>query len=104
MPISISMIALSSQLVVTVADRVPTFDIVRSCKLDLAATVGLTVDQSLKTCVSDETRARQQLGSQWLKYAPSSKTRCISEESVGGTPSYVSLQTCLQMDIWVKTK
>jgi hypothetical protein len=104
MAISISMIALSSQLVVTVADRVPTFDIVRSCKLDLAATVGLTVDQSLKTCVSDETKARQQLGSQWSKYAPSSKTRCISEESVGGTPSYVSLQTCLQMDIWVKTK
>jgi hypothetical protein len=104
MAISISMIALSSQLVVTVADRVPTFDIVRSCKLDLAATAGLTVDQSLKTCVSDETKARQQLGSQWSKFAPASKTRCTAEESIGGTPSYVSLQTCLQMDIWVKTK
>ena len=104
MPISISMIALSSQLVVTVADRVPMFDVVRSCKLDVAATVGLAVDQSLKTCVSDETKARQQLGSQWSKFSPSSKTRCISEESIGGTPSYVSLQTCLQMDIWVKTK
>jgi hypothetical protein len=104
MPISISMIALSSQLVVTVADRVPTFDIVRSCKLDLAATAGLAVDQSLKTCVNDETKARQQLGSQWSKFAPSSKASCISQESIGGTPSYVSLQTCLQMDIWVKTK
>ena len=104
MPISISMIALSSQLVVTVADRVPTFDIARSCKLDVAATAGLTVDQSLKTCISDETKARQQLGGQWSKYAPSSKTRCISEESIGGTPSYVSLQTCLQMDIWAKQR
>ena len=104
MPISISMIALSSQLVFTVADRVPSFDIVRSCKLDRAATAGLTVDQSLKTCVNDETKARQQLGSQWSKFAPSSKTSCISQESIGGTPSYVSLQTCLQMDIWVKTK
>jgi len=36
MPISISMIALSSQLVVTVADRVPVYDIARNCKLDLA--------------------------------------------------------------------
>jgi hypothetical protein len=36
MPISVSMIVVSSQLVVAVADRVPEFDIVRSCKLDLA--------------------------------------------------------------------
>ena len=102
MPISISMIALSSQLVVTVADRVPTFDIMRSCKLDLASTAGLAVDQSLKTCTGDEARARRQLGSQWSKFSPSSKARCISEESIGRVPSYVSLQTCLQMDLWVK--
>lgn len=104
MPLSISMIALSSQLVVTVADRVPTFDIVRSCKLDLAATAGLTVDQSLKSCISDETKARQQLTGGWSKFSPSSKTSCVSQESIGGTPSYVSLQTCLQMDVWVKTR
>lgn len=104
MPLSISMIALSSQLVVTVADRVPTFDIVRSCKLDLAATAGLSDVQSLKSCINDETAARQQLGSQWPKFAPSSRTSCVSQESIGGTPSYVSLQTCLQMDVWVKTR
>ncbi|CAN7570345.1 hypothetical protein LJR220_005200 [Bradyrhizobium sp. LjRoot220] len=104
MPLSISMIALSSQLVVTVADRLPTFDIVRSCKLDLAATAGLTVDQSLKSCISDETKARQQLASGWSKFAPSSKANCIPQESIGGTPSYVSLQTCLQMDVWVKSR
>jgi hypothetical protein len=44
MPISISMIVVSSQLVVAVADRVPAFDISRSCRLDLAATAGLAVD------------------------------------------------------------
>ena len=38
MPISFSMIVLSSQMVVTVADGVPNFDIARSCKLDVAAT------------------------------------------------------------------
>ena len=69
MPLSISMIALSSQLVVAVADRVPTFDIARSCKLDLAATAGLSVDQSLKSCVSDENKAKQQLASQWSKFS-----------------------------------
>ena len=62
MPISISMIIVSSQLVVAVADRLPAFDIDRSCKLDVAATAGLSVDQSLKSCVSDEKRARAAVG------------------------------------------
>jgi hypothetical protein len=97
MPISISMIVVSSQLVVAVADGIPAFDISRSCRLDLAATAGLAVDQSSKTCIGDETRARRQLASQWSKYSAASKATCIPQESIGGTPSYVSLMTCLEM-------
>ena len=100
MPISISMIVVGAHLVVAVADRVPAFDISRSCKLDLAATAGLSVDQSLKNCVNDENRARQQLMSQWSKFSASSRAQCIPLENVGGTPSYVSLLTCLQMNLW----
>jgi hypothetical protein len=96
MPLSISMIVLGSQLVLPVADGVPKFDIARSCKLDVAATSGLAVDQSVKDCVRDERKARQQLGSNWAKYTAANKASCIPQESVGGTPSYVSLQTCLQ--------
>ena len=102
MPFSASMIALSSQLVVTVADRVPTFDIARSCKLDVAATTGLSVDQSMKACVSDENRARQKLATQWSKFPAASKASCLPQESIGGTPSYVSLLTCLQMGQWLR--
>jgi len=102
MPISVSMIALSSQLVVAVADGVPVFDVTRTCKLDLAATAGLSDDQSVKACIRDEKRAQQQLGSQWSKYPAASKAQCIPQESIGGTPSYVSLQTCLQMNRWVR--
>ena len=97
MPISISMIILSSQLVVAVADQVRKFDIARSCKLDVAATAGLTVDQSIKSCMNDEQKARQQLGSQWSKFPAAGRASCTSQESIGGTPSYVSLLTCLQM-------
>ncbi len=104
MPLSISMIALSSQLVVMVADKLPSFDIDRSCKLDLAATAGLSNAQSLKSCTMDENRAKRLLGNEWPSYAPSSKSSCISQESIGGTPSYVSLRTCLQMGVWVKQK
>ena len=100
MPISILPIAVAAQLVVAVADRVPTFDVARSCKLDVAATAGLSVDQTIKICVDDEKKARQQLASQWSKFSASSKAQCIPQESIGGTPSYVSLLTCLQMNLW----
>jgi hypothetical protein len=90
------MIALGAQLVVPVADGVPKFDIARSCKLDAAATAGLSVDQSAKSCINDERKAQQQLGSQWSKFPASSRASCASQESIGGTPSYVSLLTCLQ--------
>jgi hypothetical protein len=96
MPFSISMIVLGSQLILPVADGVPKFDIARSCKLDVAATAGLAVDQSVKACMNDERKARQQLGSNWSKYSAANKASCIPQENIGGTPSYVSLQTCLQ--------
>ena len=102
MPISFSMIVLSSQMVVAVADGVPKFDIVRSCKLDVAATAGLSVDQSLKSCINDEQKARQELAGQWSKFPAASRASCTSQESIGGTPSYVSLQTCLQMGQWAR--
>jgi hypothetical protein len=97
MPISISIIILSSQLVVAVADQVPKFDIARSCKLDAAAATGLSAEQPIKNCMNDEQKALQQLGSQWPKFTASSRASCSANESVGGTPSYVSLLTCLQM-------
>ena len=100
MPISFSMIVMSSQLVVAVADGVPNFDIARSCKLDVAATAGLSVDQSLKSCVNDEQRAKRKLAGQWSKFPAPSRASCVSQESIGGTPSYVSLLTCLQMGQW----
>jgi hypothetical protein len=102
MPISISMIIVGSQLIVAVVDGVPKFDIARSCKLDVAATAGLSVDQSIKSCMSDEQRARQRLAGQWSKFPPATRASCTSQESIGGTPSYVSLLTCLQMGQWAR--
>jgi hypothetical protein len=102
MPISFSMIVLNSQLIVAVADGVPKFDIARSCKLDVAATTGLSVDQSIKSCVNDEQKAKRQLAGQWSKFPAPSRASCISQESIGGTPSYVSLLSCLQLGQWAR--
>jgi hypothetical protein len=97
MPFTVSMIVLGTQLAMPVADGVPKFDVNRNCKLDVAATAGLSVDQSIKSCMRDEQRAKQQLAGKWSKFPAASRASCTSQESIGGTPSYVSLQTCLQM-------
>jgi hypothetical protein len=102
MPISISTFVVATHFVVAVADQVPAFDVSRSCKLDAAASVGLSLDQTVKSCIHDEKIARKQLSGQWSKFSASSKAQCIPQESIGGTPSYVSLLTCLQMNIWVR--
>src|SRR5712691_7202368 len=102
MPISISIMILSSHLVVVVADQMQKFDIARICKLDVAANAGLTVDQSIKSCINDEQKARRQLASQWSKFPAPSRASCTGQESTGGTPSYVSLLTCLQMGQWAR--
>jgi hypothetical protein len=98
MPISFSMIVLSSHLVVAVADQVPKFDIARSCKLDVAAATGLADSQPVKSCVNDEQKAQQQLESQWSTFPTANRAQCTGMEAIGDTPSYVSLLTCLQLD------
>jgi hypothetical protein len=102
MPFPVTMMILSSQLLFTVSDEVPRYDIARNCKLDLAATTGLTNRQSVSACIKDEQRARRQLTNQWSKFRASSKAECIPQQQIGGTPSYVSLQVCLQMNIWAR--
>src|SRR5690349_15194768 len=100
MLLSSPIIALGSQLILLAADRPPDFNIAQTCKLDLAAAYGQDVSQQYKSCVRDEQNARQQLQGRWTTFPAAQRTSCASQESVGGTPSYVSLLTCLQMSNW----
>lgn len=56
MLIPISMIVLGAQLVITVADDVPKYDIVRGCRLDSTQAFDLNagMNESVKRCVADE--------------------------------------------------
>jgi hypothetical protein len=99
-----SMIVLSSQLVVAVADHPPTFDIARGCKVDSASAFDPTagMNATIKRCMDDELRAKDQLETQWLGFVNSDRITCTTE-TVGETadagatpPSYVELLTCVQ--------
>lgn len=77
------------------ADAVPKFDIAKSCKAEVADAGG--VGETLASCMADEEDARGQLTERWTKFAKEDKSVCINETSLDGTPSYVELQTCLEI-------
>jgi hypothetical protein len=99
MLIPFSMIALSTQLVMTVADGVPKFDIARGCRVDSTQAFDLSVglNETVKRCVADEQQALTKLQTQWSQFREPDRTQCTGEANIGGTPSYVDLLTCLQL-------
>jgi hypothetical protein len=107
MLISFSTLVLASQLIIPVADSVPKFNIERGCKVDsTSTTLDVGLDESIKRCVQDEQKARDQLQTQWSQFATSDRVMCSSAatntESAGVPPSYVDLLTCLQGQLLVK--
>jgi hypothetical protein len=98
MSIRFAVILAGSLLATTaaMADSVPKYDMARTCRLDHAAASGLAVTESMKNCVRDEKKAFGQLQKQWTKFAAAKRAGCVSQNTIGGTPSYVGLLTCLQ--------
>src|SRR5260370_3238949 len=102
MLISFSMIVLTSQLVIAVADNVPQFNIERGCRVDSASAFDpkAGMNATIKRCVDDEQQAKDQLQTQWSGFASSDRAMCTSEpvwlksaESLT-PPSHLSLLTC----------
>jgi len=79
-----------------IADTVPKFDMARECRSEGGSTV------TLETCAQDEAEARDQLKPLWRQSGAADKASCLGETSMDGTPSYVELLTCLEMDRDVK--
>jgi hypothetical protein len=98
MSIRFSAVFFGSLLVTTaaMADSVPKYDMARTCRLDHAAASGLAVSESNKSCVRDEKQAFAQLQKGWSKFPAQKRSGCVSQNSIGGTPSYVGLLSCLQ--------
>jgi hypothetical protein len=97
-PVSIMIIA--SHLVIAVADDVPKFDIGRGCKIDSAAAFDPNSGMSgtIKRCMDDEQRAKDQLQTQWSGFTSADLKMCVglTADDSATPPSYVELQTCLQ--------
>jgi hypothetical protein len=84
MPFSVYTAMLSSQLIVTVADHVPDFDIRPTCR-----------ESSVPDCPNMEKIARDKLVKDWPTFTAQDKAMCVMEEKIAGPPSYVGWLTCL---------
>jgi len=85
------------------ADAVPKFDIARNCKAEVGSG-SAGIGETMASCTADEERARDELAPQWSTFAQSDKTTCIRSTSTDGSPSYVELQTCLEMTAHARPK
>jgi hypothetical protein len=101
MKIALVSALLGVQLVVPIADRVPTLKVDSSCKAaaSINKSMNLAESQSYENCMKDENSARDQLNSLWTSFSAAERESCTAEASNtgGGSSSYVDLLVCLQM-------
>lgn len=87
-------ILVTSQLTL-VADRVPDFNVVPSCRA--ATTVSAMANRTEDSCKQDEQAAKTKLDQEWTQFSAAQKSHCVQLSSLGGPASYVELITCLEM-------
>ena len=83
-----SALALGAQLLVTVADSVPTLNVEQVCQ-GIAQQGGVTfhdsdISQEKKECLDSEQAIRDQLVKQWSNFVAADKDACTSESRMGG--------------------
>jgi hypothetical protein len=91
MPFRIYGAILSTQLIVTVADRVPEFDVGPFCR-------AYSSGDSVQDCLASEKYAHEKLIEAWPRYTAHDKSMCVMEEKIAGQPSYVGWLTCLDIN------
>jgi len=77
------------------ADAVPQFDIHRLCRS--APIEPAMTKRDAPSCENDENSARTKVESDWAQYSSAERARCVRLVTLGGSPSYVELATCLEM-------
>ncbi len=94
-------ILVASAHLLLVSDTVPQLNITPSCQA--AAKAAVTLNRSVESCVRSENEARDKLQQEWSQYTDEQQGHCVRLSSLGGSPSYIELLTCLEIDKQSKT-
>jgi len=87
-------IGLGSHIAMTVADKIPSFDVEPSCRQAESELLGATQDKD--ACLKDENNARDQIERTWSEFSEADRNTCVSISS-GWHPTYTELLTCLEL-------
>ncbi len=90
----LSAVVLGAQLAMPVADNVPEFDVMPSCR---GASQAAISNRDLASCLQQERNAREELSRDWAQFPARDRTTCMHSTSMGGIPSYVEMLTCLEI-------
>jgi hypothetical protein len=93
--IQVAALALASHFVLA-ADRVPRFDVEPSCRAAGRASIAVA-GRTTDSCRTDERAARTELEQTWTGFSADDKSHCSVLARMGGAPSYVELQSCLEI-------
>lgn len=96
--LSVGLVALAISAVES-AESVPSFDVGPTCRGATRPEVAQrnhTSDAARELCIGKEKQARSELQDKWGSFPPEHRASCIRATSVGGIPSYIQLQTCLE--------
>ena len=85
--------------IILAADPVPKFNIGPVCRSAVAATATATATttRDAAACERDENSARATIEQGWSQFSAEQRSHCVRLSSLGGSPSYVELLTCLEM-------
>ncbi len=91
-----ALVLAGSSLFLTVADAVPKYDVRPTCRaaIEMMGSQGRTVD----SCMASETAARDEIAKDWARVPNDEKTRCVQTALQAGSPSYVELLICIEMN------
>jgi hypothetical protein len=95
-PALLPVLLLGSHLVLA-ADPVPQLDTSLSCRSVGATALMGSGNRNTAACERDESEARGKLEQEWSQFTPAEQARCTRLSTLGGSPSYVELLTCLEM-------
>jgi hypothetical protein len=81
------------------ADKVPELNVDKACHAaaETGVRTAMSSQDDANACSRDESNARGKLDQEWSQFTPPEKDQCVRLSSLGGSPSYVELLTCLEL-------
>ncbi len=88
-------VILAGSQIALASEQVPQLNIEPTCHS--AAMAQPAQDRHEDVCKRDELQARDKLQQEWGQFTGTQRQHCVTLSTLGGSPSYVELLTCLEM-------